>query len=168
MGAAVNQIAVSKVMLCFTLASHKSHRAWHLSGCRSETQHPTPVTQTPTVPQQMEGLTRQSTVEKWGHTILLDLLLFFNKVKQNKWKIKKSGPHATGFRVQSDIYVLLYTRVSQNWLWKKCWLSIGVLLFYWVWQHCQNTTGAASSNNLEVGNKLSNELLLYRDPIEEQ
>lgn len=50
MGAAVNQIAVSKVMLCFTLAPHKSHRAWHLSGCRSEMQHPPPVTQTPRSP----------------------------------------------------------------------------------------------------------------------
>lgn len=50
----------------------------------------------------------------------------------------------------------------------KSWISIGALQFYWVWQHCQNTTGAASSNNVEAGNKLSNELLLSRDPIEKQ
>lgn len=46
MGAAVNQIALSKVMLCFTPASQKHRGAWHLSGCRSETRHPVPVTQT--------------------------------------------------------------------------------------------------------------------------
>lgn len=40
-----------------------------------------------------------------------------------------------------------------------------LLLFYSVWLHCQNTTKAASSNNMEAGNKLSNELLLYSDPI---
>lgn len=50
----------------------------------------------------------------------------------------------------------------------KSQLSIGALQFYWVWQHCQNSTGAASSNNMEVSNKLSNELLLYRDLMEEQ
>lgn len=46
MGAAVNQNAVSKVMLCFTLASHKSHGAWHLSGCRAETRSAALLTQT--------------------------------------------------------------------------------------------------------------------------
>lgn len=50
----------------------------------------------------------------------------------------------------------------------KSLISIGALQFYWVWQHCQNTTGAASSNNVEVGNKLSNEFLLYRDLVGEQ
>lgn len=50
----------------------------------------------------------------------------------------------------------------------KSQLSIGALQFYWVWQHCQNSTGAASSNNMEVSNKLSNELLLYCDLTEEQ
>lgn len=56
------------------------------------------------------------------------------------------------------------TKLTMN----KSWISIGALQFYWVWQHCQNTTASASSNNVEVGNKLSNELLLYRDPVEEQ
>lgn len=56
MGAAVNQNAVSKVMLCFTLASHKSHGARHLSGCRAETHNAAPLTQTLRPPQQMEGV----------------------------------------------------------------------------------------------------------------
>lgn len=71
MGAAVNQNAVSKVMLCFTLASHKSHGARHLSGCRAEMHNAAPLTQTLRPPQQMEGLTRQLSVVEWGHFILL-------------------------------------------------------------------------------------------------
>lgn len=82
MGAAVNQIAFSKVMLCFTLASHKSLRAWHLSGCRCETRHPTAVTETPGSLSRWRGLTCHMPIEKLGHPILLGLP-FFNKVKQN-------------------------------------------------------------------------------------
>lgn len=86
MGAAVNQNAVSKVMLCFTLASHKSHGARHLSGCRAETHNAAPLTQTLRPPQQMEGLTRQLSVVEWGHFILLFFGFVF--VEENNWKWK--------------------------------------------------------------------------------
>lgn len=110
MGAAVNQIGVSKVMLCFTLASHKSHRARHLSGCRCETQHPTPVTQTPWSLGRWRGLTCQLPVEKWGHSILLGVLFYMVKRNRRKENIvfrvyRELRIHATGFRVKRDIFV---------------------------------------------------------------
>lgn len=183
MGAAVNQIAVSKVMLCFTLASHISHRAWHLSGCRSEAQHPMPVTQTTRSLSRWRGWL-VSCLSR-NEVIPFCEVYFFNKVKQNNLKGKHcvevfmsdslscklgyrlSWIHATGFRVKNDIYVC-YIYGPNKFNINKPYISIGALQFYWVWQHCQNTTGAASSNNTEVSNKLSSELLLYRDPTEEQ
>lgn len=55
---------------------------------------------------------------------------------------------------------LFYTSSAQN---HTYWISIGALGFYGVWQRCQNTSGAANSNNTQAGNKLSNALLLCRD-----
>lgn len=96
MGAAVNQNAVSKVMLCFTLAPHKSHRAWHLSGCRSETRYAAPLTQTPRPLGRWRGWLVSCLLQKWGHFILLGLWVFFfflikcNKTTGNEKTVKET------------------------------------------------------------------------------
>lgn len=68
--------------------------------------------------------------------------------------------HATGLRGSNYIYVSFisgWTKLNIN---KSRQISIGALQFYWVCQHCQNSAGAASSNNMEVGYKLSNKVLV--------
>lgn len=89
MAAAVNQSALSKAMLCFTLASHQTHRVWHLSAYSCETWHPAPPREPlpPAALQQMEGLTCQLPVGKWGHSIFpwsRMLFSFFKYISRNK------------------------------------------------------------------------------------
>lgn len=159
-------------MLCFTLASHKSLRAWHLSGLSSWNAASNASHWNPRFPRQMEGLTCHMSIEKLGHSILARS---FNKVQAKQLKEKamcscvdsslsckpgnrRNRIHSTSFRVNMIFTLALYkvlTKLNTN----KSRISIGALQFYWVWQHCQNTTGAASSNNVEVGNKLLNDFL---------
>lgn len=89
MGAAVNQNAVSKVMLCFTLAPHKSHWAWHLSGCRSETRYAAPLTQTPRPLGRWRGWLVSCLLQNEVTSFCSVSIFFFYKVQQNNWKWKK-------------------------------------------------------------------------------
>lgn len=142
MGAAVNQNAVSKVMLCFTLAPHKSHWAWHLSGCRSETRYAAPLTQTPRPLGRWRGWLVSCLLQNEVTSFCSVSIFFFNKVQQNNWKWKDCQRDTCGkFEREKFMSQLLGKMVFITAFYRQTWKTYS----FNDWRDCQNASSAANS-----------------------